>query len=94
MVFLPLTLMIVAGCEHNPKSQARMEAQPVPEMIEAPVPKDSIVPEVFERPNGDIDLSWLEPLLPKGYVFRMAMRSGTRWSEVRTIASGPEISMF
>lgn len=94
MVFLPLTLMIVAGCEHSRTSQRRTGGELVPEMIEAPAPKESIVPQVLERSNGDIVLSWLEPLSPKGYVFRMAIRSGTRWSEASTISSGPEISMF
>jgi hypothetical protein len=89
-----LTLLFVEGCERSQKQQPLSKGQLVAENIDAPVPLDSIVPQVFARSNGEIVLSWLEPLPTKGYAFRIAIRSGNTWSDVRTISSGTEISMF
>ena len=94
MVFT--TALTLAGCDrvapHQP--DAKPTRSLTVEAIASPVSGDSIVPQVVETLSGDIIVSWLEPLSPKGYAFRMAIRSGGNWSEVRTISSGPDISMF
>ena len=39
-------------------------------------------------------LSWQRPFPGGGYAFEMAVKTGAHWSDVRTIAEGPKLSMF
>lgn len=64
------------------------------ETMNSPAPPGSIVPQVTATANDDLILSWFEPLPNEGYNFRMSIRHRENWSDNRTIATGPEISMF
>jgi hypothetical protein len=63
-------------------------------MADSPAPVGSIVPQVAPLASGELALTWQEPLTGGGYAFRMAVLHGARWSEPRTIARGPDLSMF
>ena len=57
-------------------------------------PDGSLVPQVTRLSGGRVALSWQERLQGSGYTFAMAIRSRDEWSSVRTIATGPNLSMF
>jgi hypothetical protein len=57
-------------------------------------PTGSMVPQAAPLASGDVALTWQEPLSDGGYEFRMSVLRGARWSEARTIARGPNLSMF
>jgi hypothetical protein len=88
-----LIVMITGGCERTPEHQ-QDSGHLVTEPIKSPVPIDSIVPQVLKASNGDIILSWLEPLSTKGYAFRMAIGHEGSWSDPRTVSTGEDICMF
>lgn len=52
------------------------------------------MPELTRLSNGNYVLSWQEPLSGGGYRFAMAIGKPGKWSDVRTIASSPNLSMF
>lgn len=60
----------------------------------SPTMAESLVPQMTALSGERTLLSWQRPLPGGGYAFEMAVRNGGRWSEVRTIAEGPELSMF
>jgi hypothetical protein len=85
--FLCLTT-ILAGCAKS--TQSAISLRP----MNSPAPKMSLVPQLTQLSNGKIALSWQERLAGGGYRFSLAIRNGNNWSENRTIASGPNLSMF
>ena len=62
--------------------------------MKSPAPDGSLVPQVTRLSDGRVVLSWQERLQGSGYTFAMAIRSRDEWSSVRTIATGPNLSMF
>jgi hypothetical protein len=60
----------------------------------SPIASEALVPQVTPLADARMLVSWQRPLAGGGYAFEMAVHGGTRWSEVRTIAAGPKISMF
>ncbi len=58
-----------------------------------PAFQSSLVPQMTRLGSGKLALSWQVRLRGGGYAFQMAVRDGGRWSDVRTIASGPKLSM-
>jgi hypothetical protein len=87
---LPLILTAIvssAGCERTVLS---LHVQQEP----SPVSGASLVPQVTKLSSGRLLVSWQRPLATGGYSFEMAIGDGTQWSDVRTIASGKNLSMF
>lgn len=73
----------------------REAARSIRVQVEAsPVVGAALVPQLTPLNAGRILLSWQRRLPSGGYAFEMAIRKGSEWSEVRTIASGPDLSMF
>jgi len=73
----------------------RQSALPVRVEVEhSPVVGAAVVPQLTSLRDGRILLSWQRPLAAGGYAFEMAVRKGGEWSGVRTISSGPNLSMF
>ncbi len=60
----------------------------------SPTSQASLVPQVTRLAPDRILVSWQRPLPGGGYAFEMAVQKGAHWSEVRTIAEGPKLSMF
>ncbi len=60
----------------------------------SPMAAESLVPQLTPLSGERTLLSWQRPLPGGGYAFQMAVKNGAHWSEVRTIAGGPELSMF
>jgi hypothetical protein len=54
----------------------------------------SLVPQATRLASGRLLVSWQRPLDTGGYSFEMAIGNGDNWSDVRTIASGKNLSMF
>ncbi len=82
-----VTLAILCGCRGSvPTLHEQSERSPIAEA--------SLVPQSTKLPNGQILVSWQRPLPSGGYAFEMSIRSGNEWSEVRTIASSENLSMF
>jgi hypothetical protein len=80
-------LVVVCGCGvHSPSIRVQNEPSPVKDT--------SLVPQMTPLSGGRILLSWQRPLKTGGYAFELAVRHENYWSEVRTIASGPNLSMF
>jgi len=75
------------GCQ-RPVRSLRVE-QETP-----PVAGTSLVPQATRLSSGRLLVSWQRPLESGGYSFEMAIRNGKSWSEVRTFASGKNLSMF
>ncbi|HTS30640.1 MAG TPA: hypothetical protein VMH81_32430 [Bryobacteraceae bacterium] len=80
-------LAAVLGCREAPR---RIAVQ----TLLSPVAGAALVPQVARLARGRILLSWQTPLNGGGYAFQMAIQQADGWSEVRTIASGPGLSMF
>lgn len=87
-------LLSVGSCGRATKQRAEGVPQLTVEQIESPVPLNAIVPQVLESTKGEMILTWLEPLSPQGYRFRLAVSQGDRWTDPATITSGKDISMF
>ncbi len=58
-----------------------------PAPVTNPVPKGSIQPNWSTAADGSAFLSWVAPGNAGAYTLQYAMRRGSQWSEVRTIAS-------
>ena len=82
-----LSVYVLAGCGPSvPRLSVRREA--------SPTSKVSVVPQLTRLTADRILLSWQSPLPGGGYTFEAAVQNGAQWSEVRTIAKGPTLSMF
>ena len=60
----------------------------------SPVVTAAVVPQFTLLHDGRMLLSWQTPLPAGGYSFEMSMQEGSEWSGVRTVSSGPNLSMF
>jgi len=78
---------LLSSCRDAPRS---ISAQ----TLHSPVVGIGLVPQVTPLAAGKTLLSWQTPLNGGGYAFEMAVHQGDAWSEVRTIATGPNLSMF
>lgn len=57
--------------------------------IDSPAGVGSINPNLSVGPDGRVYLSWIEPIQPKGYALKFAVRPrGGAWSTPRTITQG------
>jgi hypothetical protein len=57
--------------------------------LDSPAGAGSIEPNLSAGPDGRVYLSWLEPMKPKGYALKFAVRpKGGNWSTPRTITQG------
>lgn len=57
--------------------------------LESPAGAGSIEPNLSAAPDGRVYLSWLEPIQPKGYALKFAVRpKGGNWSTPRMITQG------
>src|SRR5262245_29900704 len=57
--------------------------------IDSPAGAGSSEPNLSVGPDGRVYLSWFEPVQPKGYALKFAMRArGGKWSAPRTITQG------
>ncbi len=65
-----------------------------PRAISSPAPPATLVPQLTRLSHGRVVLSWQERLKEGGYRFAFAIRDAKGWSVARTIASGPNLSMF
>lgn len=83
---LGLTLFLCGYRDGGPTLEVRS--------IQSPAPTASLVPQLTALSGGRLALSWQQRLDSGGYRFAMSIRRGDRWSDVRTIASGPDLSMF
>jgi len=61
------------------------QAQP----IDPPALPDSGMPYLATAPNGNIHLSWIDPLPGKHHALRFSRWTGKQWTPPETIASGP-----
>jgi hypothetical protein len=83
---LALAAISLAGSKNPPTLSARA--------LPSPAPPASLVPQLTRLSQGRVALSWQERLESGGYRFSFAIRSAQKWSQARSIASGPDISMF
>jgi len=81
------TLMPVCGCKQAARS-LRVNHE------SSPVSGASLVPNAARLSSGGLLVSWQRPLETGGYSFEMAIRDKGNWSDVRTVASGKNLSMF
>ncbi len=65
-----------------------------PRAISSPAPPATLVPQLTRLSHGRVALSWQERLKEGGYRFSFAIRDAKGWSVARTIAIGPNLSMF
>jgi hypothetical protein len=93
---LALVLLIVFAAERGLKRTATIavevtgaiENSAVSE-IDSPAGPGSGEPNLSVGPDGRVYLSWIEPIQPKGYALKFAVRSrGGKWSAPRTITQG------
>jgi len=77
----------LCGCRAAPGA---LTARALP----SPVSGIGLVPQVTALAADKMLVSWQSPLEGGGYSFLMAVGDGDAWSEPRTIASGPDLSMF
>ena len=77
--FLVLTLAAIGGCGFA----QTLKSAAVPN----PAPPGSIQPNWAAASDGGVLLSWVEPSKDT-YTLRYAVRRGSAWGEVRTIAAG------
>ena len=82
-----VAMAALSGCR-EPVPTLHLQNEP------SPVSGAGLVPQVTMLPQGRLLLSWQRPLPDGGYAFEMAIRTAERWSEVREIAAGPDLSMF
>lgn len=81
------SVLITGGCRQgSPDLRVSSES--------SPAPAGSLVPQMTPLSGGRILLSWQHPLPGGGYAFEMAVKDGSRWSDVRTIARGANLSMY
>lgn len=86
-VFPVAAAVLLSACRQAPPElMVRSEASPMVEQ--------SVVPQLTPLAGDRILASWQRPLASGGYAFEMAIKDGSRWSDVRTIAQGPKVSMF
>ena len=93
---LALVLLVVFATEGRlrPAATGAMETtsaieNSVVREIDSPAGAGSSEPNLSVGPDGRIYLSWLEPIQPKGYALRFAVRSkGGNWSTPRSITQG------
>lgn len=93
---LALVLLVVFATEGGlkPATTGAMEANSAIENsavreIASPAGAGSVEPSLSVGPDGRVYLSWLEPIQPKGYALKFAVRSkGGNWSTPRTITQG------
>ncbi len=82
-----LLTSVLSGCRKAPPDLVVHSESP-------PTPAESLVPQMTALSGERSLLSWQRPLPGGGYAFEMAVKSGAHWSDVRTIAEGPKLSMF
>ena len=89
-----LSLLIAAGA--GLFAGSGMSAPKLEVIREAnPTLKASLVPQATALGGGRILVSWQRPLAKGGYSFEMAVRdTAGKWSEVRTVDEGANLSMF
>ena len=80
-------IVSIAGCE-RPVLSLHVQQEP------SPTAAASLVPQVTKLSSGRLLVSWQRSLATGGYSFEMAIGDGAHWSDVRTIASGNNLSMF
>src|SRR5262245_29430711 len=93
---LALVLLVVLATEGGlrPTPTIAMEATSALENsavreLDSPAGPGSTEPSLSVGPDGRVYLSWLEPIQPKGYALKFAVRSrGGKWSTPRTITQG------
>jgi len=85
-IFL-VAMAIICGCRGTVPTLHVQSIRP-------PIAESSLVPQATRLRNGRILVSWQRPLPSGGYAFEMSIGSGDEWSEMRTIASGENLSMF
>ena len=61
---------------------------------QSPAIAASLVPQATRLSSGRLLVSWQRRLETGGYSFEMAVGNGSQWSDVRTITSGKNLSMF
>ncbi len=82
-----IVAFVLSGCR-------RHAAELVVHEERSPTAAASLVPQMTAWADGRALVSWQRPLAGGGYAFEMAVQNGAQWSEVRTIAEGPKLSMF
>jgi len=87
LVALLAGLAALGGCREAPHPIAVRATR-------SPAVGASLVPQVTQLSSGRSVLSWQTPLNGGGYAFEMAIHRGDEWSDVRTIATGQNLSMF
>jgi hypothetical protein len=81
------SIVSIAGCERRAHSiHVQQEL--------SPTAAASLVPQVTKLSSSRLLVSWQRSLATGGYSFEMAIGNGAQWSDVRTIASGKNLSMF
>ena len=80
------TLMSACGCKQAARLRVNHES--------SPVSGASLVPNAARLSSGGLLVSWQRPLETGGYSFEMSVRDKGNWSDVRTVASGKNLSMF
>jgi len=96
MYRLALVLLVVFATERGLKSTATgaMEVKSAIENsavreIDSPAVTGSVEPNLSTGPDGRVYLSWLEPIQPKAYALKFAVRpKGGNWSTPHTITQG------
>jgi hypothetical protein len=81
--------LIAGSIEYaNSTIEVRSSNLPVTE-IDAPAGQGSAEPNLSVGSGGEVYLSWLEPIQPKGHALKFAVRmKNGRWSEARPITQG------
>ncbi len=88
-LFLSVACLLLYGtaCQHQEGALLVRELQ-------SPAPNFTLVPQVTRLADGKFAVSWQQKRSDAGYKFAMAVGDGEHWSNVRTIAGGPNLSMF
>jgi hypothetical protein len=73
---------LVAGQEATELSAANLETLP------SPAGPGSAEPNLDVGPDGQVHMSWLEPLAGQGHVLKVASLEGTTWSTPHAVRAG------
>jgi len=87
LCLIPAVITLSSGCRQSAIT-LHVETE------RSPAPSASLVPQATWLSSGRLLVSWQRMLAAGGFSFEMAIANGSHWSEVRTIASGKNLSMF
>jgi hypothetical protein len=82
-VFAAATFLVLAGCSEDAGELGE------PEIIDCPAAPGSRTPNLAVGLDGNLYLSWVEPLA-SGHALRFSTWSDGTWSKPRTVASGDD----